>query len=404
LLTLQLAVAVIVLVGASLLVKSFAKLTDVDLGFDPQNLITMSYDLSETIRSARTEPERRAALVETQRQLVQRLQALPGLEAVTLSDAVFRPITTSRGSLWFDDGREFLNGNPEQRAFAPRMHRIGPDYFRMQGVKPVTGREFTGQDTLGATPAVVVNEAMVRMHWPNTSPIGRRVNFRGQTYVSGKFQFTDPWFEVIGVVPDIRYGSVDAPVIPEIYRSIAQEPTTRGYVVLKPAAPLADVAAAARDAIRQWNQQIPVYPARTMGELVDESTAMTRYNAGLLSACAGIATILCGFGVYSMLAYAVAARRRELGIRIALGAAPRRLVGDVLREARWLLVMGVGGGVVLALFATSVLSTLLYDVSPRDPAVFVVASLSVVVLALTAAWLPARAAARLDPVRALKID
>lgn len=403
LLTLQIALAVMVLVGASLLVKSFARLTRVDMGFQTQNLLTVLYDLSGTIREIGTAAERRQSLAHTQRELLASLRGIPGVEAVSFGP-VFRPSSPARISVRLDDGREYLNGNPAHGELAPRGFRASAGYFRMHGVAVTRGREFSERDDENSPGVAVVNETMARMLWSGQNPVGRRVNFEGLSFVKGKWEHTAPWFEIVGVVADMRFGSADSPILPEIYRNIAQEPGSGGYVIVKTTVEPSNVISAVRDAFQIVDQRIPVYAPHTVQNLVDEANAITRYNAALLSLCAGIATLLGGFGVYSLLAYSVAARRRELGIRIALGAEPRRLVSEVVKQAGWLMVIGIGCGLLLAAFATGILSSLLFEVSPRDPLVFAGAGGLVAVIALAAAWLPARSASRLDPVRALKID
>jgi len=400
LITVQLAMAVVVLAGAALLVKTVVRLNQVDLGFEPHNILTVQYAFPQRFAGARSAAPEREWRLAAQTDMVTRLAALPGVDQVTLANPLFR-VADGRSSIWLDDGRRILNGNPEQRPFAPRQHRMGPGYFQIHRTRVLEGREFTGRDTASAPRVAIVNRTMARLHWPEGSPLGRRVNFGGWSPRSKTYD--EPWHEIVGVVADRRYGGADAPILPEIYRSIDQEPLGAGYAILKTRVDPTVVAPAARDAIRAVDRDIPVYAARTLTDLVDESTAVTRYNSGLLSLCAAITTILCTFGIYSLLAYAIASRRRELGVRIALGAAPRRLVIDVLWQAAWLLIPGLAAGVLVAAFATQVLAGLLYEVSSRDPLVLAGAVCAVALLALGAAWLPARSAGRVDPMQALKM-
>jgi putative ABC transport system permease protein len=397
----QVAVAVVVLIGASVLVQSLGRMTAVDLGFEPRNVLTIEFSFPQKFPGSPSPEPQRAWRLATQDAMLARLGALPGVESVALTGSTFRPIGDFPQSVWLDDGRRFLNGEPDQRPFAPRQHVVTPAYFRLHGVRLLEGRDFTDSDRSSASPVVIVNQTMARLLWPEESPIGRRVNFEGYSPVKG---YGGPWHEIVGVVADMRYGGVDEPLRPEIYRAAAEEPLRGGYAVLKTSVRPERVAAQARDAIRDIDADIPIRQPRTLQELVDESTAATRYNAALLSLCAALTTLLCGAGLYGLLAYGVAARRRELGIRIALGAAPRSIVRSVLRQAIWPVLIGLAAGLTTAWLSIGILSGLLFEVAPHDPLAFAAAAVLVTLVSLGAAWLPARRAARLDPVVALRAE
>jgi putative ABC transport system permease protein len=395
----QVVVAVVVLTAAALLVKSFARMTAVELGFEPRDVLTVQFSFPQKFPGS---PEsQRHWQFAAQEALVSRLGALPGVVDVSLALPVFRPATDQRWSVALDDGRRFLNGEAAQRPFAPRPHTVGPGFFRVYGGRIVEGRDFNEHDRYDSPRVVLVNETMARMHWPGESPLGRRLNFG--SYSLAKKEYDEPWHEIVGVVADIRYGGVEEPFLPDVYRTATQHPLWGGYAVLKTTVKPEELGTMALAAIRAIDPEIPTYAARTLQDLVDESTAMTRYNSALLSICAALTTLLCGFGLYSMLAYAVAARRRELGIRIALGAGSRRMIAGVLRQALWPLASGLAVGLVAAWFATQVLAGALYEVSPRDPLAFGGAAVVVAALSLIAAWIPAARAARVDPVQALKV-
>jgi putative ABC transport system permease protein len=397
----QVAIAVVVLIGASVLVRSLGRMTAVDLGFEPHNVLTIEFSFPQKFPGSTSAEPQRAWRLATQDAMLARLGALPGVESVALTGSTFRPIGDFPQSVWLDDGRRFLNGDPDQRPFAPRQHVVTPVYFRLHGVRMLEGRDFTERDRFSASPVVIVNQTMARLLWPEESPIGRRVNFEGYSPVKG---YGGPWHEIVGVVADMRYGGVDEPLRPEIYRAAAEEPLRGGYAVLKTSVRPERVAAQARDAIRDIDADIPIRQPRTLQDLVDESTAATRYNAALLSLCAALTTLLCGAGLYGLLAYGVAARRRELGIRIALGAAPRSIVRSVLRQAIWPVLIGLAAGLTTAWLSIGILSGLLFEVAPHDPLAFAAAAVLVTLVSLGAAWLPARRAARLDPVVALRAE
>ena len=397
----EIATALVVLVGASLVVKSLVRMQQVQLGFDPDRILTFRVNLPAAKYGAPESIEAPPS-VRAQRDLLDRLGSLPGVEAVTLGDGIFVPNFDGRTSILFDDGRRLLNGNPKDRPLAPGLHVIGPDYFRVHRARLVAGREFTTRDTFSALRVVVINETMARMHWAGQTPIGRKVNF-GR--VRGRSASPDePWAEVIGVVTDIRHGGVEMPPKPEIYRAALQSPRQEFEMMIRTSMQPESVATAAREQVRAFDAEVPVFAMKRLDDVVADATATTRYSSGLLSLFAAITAVLCAFGVFSVLAYGVASRQRELGIRIALGAAPRRLVLNVVGDAARLLIAGVGAGLVAALFATRVIAGMLYEVSPRDPGVMIGATVVIAVSALLAAWVPARRAALTNPIAALKSE
>jgi len=202
-------------------------------------------------------------------------------------------------------------------------------------------------------------------------------------------------------VADIRHAGVDVPIKPEIYRSMLQYPQRVFDVMFRTSSP-EGVMRAAREQMRAYDSAVPVFAFRSLADIVGDATATTRYSSGLLALSALLTSILCGFGVYSAFAYAVAARRREFGIRIALGAQRRGLAMDVLCRAGSVAGAGLAGGLVIAMVSSRVLASLLFDVSHRDPAVFAAAAIALALLALGAAWVPAHRAATVDPIVVLR--
>ena len=248
---------------------------------------------------------------------------------------------------------------------------------------------------------MVINETMARTHWAGQSPLGRKVNFGRRTRGA---DFDEPWAEVIGVVADIRHAGVELPPRPEVYRATLQHSRQEFEMVIRTSRQGDRVAAGAREQVRAFDRDIPVFAGRFLADVVAGATATARYSSALLSLFAAISAVLCGFGVFSVLAFGVASRQRELGIRIALGAAPRRLVLNVVGDAARLLLAGVGVGLIASLFATRVVAGMLYQVAPRDPGVMIGAAGFIAASALLAAWVPARRASRTDPIAALKSE
>jgi putative ABC transport system permease protein len=395
----EIAVGLVVLVAASLLVKSVARIRDVALGFDAQKVLVFQLGLpTATYGSATSIADDR--YLRPQRELLSRLSALPGVEKASFGGPIFIPGAQGRRSIAIEGGRHLANGEPKDQPSAPAMNFIGPDYFAVHGVRVVRGREFAANDDFGAQRVVVINEAMAAMHWPNQNPIGRRVNFGND---SGPMRtFDEPWAEIIGVVANVRHGGIEVPLIPYIYRAALQYPRQEFQVMLRTSVQPDAVANTARTEVRAFDPAIPMFATRALIDVVNDASADVRHTSTLLATLAGLTVALAGVGVFSVLAYVVTARRRDLAIRIALGARPAALMRSVMRHAVSMIGPGVLAGLAGAFVAAGSLSALLFEVEPTDPAVFGAATLAIVVIALAAAYVPARRASRVDPVRALK--
>ena len=388
-----------VLVGALLLAKSVWRMKQVPLGFDPARVLVFRVSLPEARygKAAGTDDPR---YLPAQREMLERLSGIGGVEAASIGNAVFLPGNDRRTSVSFDDGRRLLNGNPKDLPLAPGLHFVGPKYFRVHGVRILAGREFSDGDDFTAPRRVIVNETMARVHWPGQNPIGRRVNFGSRR----RAVFDEPWAEVIGVVADIRHAGVDVPVKPEVYRASWQYPHSVFDVMLRTSIAPQRVATEIRDVVQAFDSGVPVFAIRPLSDTVDQATAESRYSATLLGLFAGIAAVLCALGVYSVFAYAVARQQRELGIRIALGATSARMEIDVLWRMARVVSAGLAAGVLLAFASSRLLASLLYEVSPRDPAAIVAAVCALEMAALVGAWLPARRAGRVDPIVVLRAE
>ena len=361
----QIAAALVVLVGASLLIKSLVRMQQVELGFVPDHVLTLRLSLPSARYGVATSIDD-GRYLPAQRELLDRLRLMPGIEAVTFGTSIFVPNYDNRSSVQLDDGRQFLNRDLKARPMTPGLHFVGPDYFRVHGAVLAAGREFGPGDDFAARRVVVVNETMARLLWPGQSAIGRRVNFGRPTGGT----MNEPWAEVVGVVRDIRHGGVEQALRPHVYRSAMQYARREFDVMIRTTIPPARFLAGAREVVRRFDRDIPIVSAALLTDTVNAATAPTRYSSAVLSLFAAITTLLCAVGVYSVLAYAVALRRRELGIRMALGAAPGRLVRDVLWTGSRSMIAGIVGGLAGASLATRVLGSLLYEVSARDPYVF----------------------------------
>jgi putative ABC transport system permease protein len=387
LVTLEVAMAVTLLVGAGLLGKSFWRLVNVDPGFRTEGLLSIPVPMSgERYAEA---AQRRAFLDE----LVGELGALPG---VTRVGAVNR-LPLGGGNVLVGVEAEGVENAGGQ---LPTMDRrvATPDYFAVMGIEVAAGRPFAAEDAdPGALPATVVNEAFARRFWPGTTGLGQRLRLALR---SGP----GPWLTVVGVVADVRHHGLDRPAEPEIYVPYAQSPVESMTVLLETGGDPAALAPAARDAIWRLDPDLPLDGTGPLTDVVSGSVAEPRFRTLVLNGFAGLALLLAGIGIYGVLSYSVAQRRRDMGLRIALGATTgsvvRRVVGEGLRAAGLGVVLGLGGALLLG----RVLSGFLFGVQATDPVTFLGVAALLLAVAATASWLPARRAAGVDPVRVLSGD
>ncbi|HET8548569.1 MAG TPA: FtsX-like permease family protein, partial [Bryobacteraceae bacterium] len=288
---------------------------------------------------------------------------------------------------------------PRGRPWLAQIRPVSPDYFRTLGIALRRGEAFSEYDRQDTQPAAVVNEAVVRRHWPGEDPIGKHIGFDGRVLV------------VRGVIADIKHGSLAETSDPEIYVPYAQlSPGLitflgRGMTVLVRSSlePHA-VANSVREVVRAVDKDIAVRDVQTMNQLIAATISQPRFRASLLGAFSVFATLLAALGVYGLMSYVVAERRQELGVRLALGASPRALVRFVVSRALLLTVMGAAAGVVVALFTTRAIEKLLYGIQVYHPVTFLTAPALLVALAVLAAAIPARRAASVDPAISLRSE
>ena len=393
----EVAVAVLVFVCAALVVRSFVRLQQVDLGFTPGPALSLRVNLPPTSRGD-TSVETSARVNRIYDDVRGRLAALPGVEGVTLGSELPIPSREWRTSISLDDGRRILNGgpSPEMVAQAPGLHFVYPGYFDTLGARILRGRDFTPHDRIGGPPVVVVNETMARQLLSERYALGRRIRHDR----NGR----DESMEVIGVVSDIRYVSPETPVKPEMYVPLAQWDLQSAVVLLSTSGDPMRQAAAARAAITAIDRDILVTDITSVRNAVAEATAEPRYRAGLMTTFGALAAILATSGLFALLAAGVARRRRELGIRLALGADPGALMRLVLRQALGVLVPAILLGVAAAFASTRLLAAHLFGVSAWDPVSFGCGAAGLLTIGMIASWIPARRAARVDPLVALRAE
>ena len=380
----EVALALILLVGAGLLLNSFVRLSKVSPGFNPQQALAMQLSLSE---KKYADDARRTAFFA---QIVERIEALPGVAAAGLSLTL--PLADVPPDAFFTiSGRV---GGP-QPGYAADFDFCTPHYFRAMGIPLTRGRLFEERDVASAARVAIINEALARQYFPNEDPLGQHFTLENDTW------------EIVGIVGDVRLRGLAETVRPLFYRPQSfgwAYWNIRGNLVVRTSVAPRGMAESIRQAILGVDPDQPVTNVRTMEDVIAASVLQRRFILMLLGLFAAAALLLAAIGLYGVIAYAVSQRTREIGIRIALGATRSDVLGLVLRGGMQLAAIGILLGVVGALGLTRVLINQLYEIKPTDPLTFVGVSLVLLFVALFASWLPARRASRVDPMEALRYE
>jgi putative ABC transport system permease protein len=383
----EVSLAVLLLVGSGLLVKSLFHLQRVDPGLVAENLISVELDLSSSVYRE----ERDAS--NFFRELVQRVEATPGVQAVSFSTQ--QPLSGAAGNDPFAiEGRKLDPANLTTAGWQV----VGPNYLTTLGIPLAKGRDFTSQDLDPAVPPVaVINERMAARFWPNEDPIGKRLTL-------GLPRPDNQWVTIIGVAKDVPHGALDANAAPDWYLSRTPAVQRHRYLFVRSVLPEATLATTIRKNIRAFDPQQPVTSVKTMNEVVAATTAPRRFNTIVLGLFAAIALLLSMVGIYSVISYATALRTKEIGIRTAVGAAKNTILLLVLKKGIGLACVGAAIGFAAAFGLTRLMSSLLFGVSPLDPFVFATVAIVSVVAALLACLLPARRATEVDPLICLRYE
>jgi len=399
----EVALAIVLLVGGGLMLKSFVQLLRIDPGFQPHHVLRLDLALPG---AKYPEPQQQAVFYH---ELISRLQVLPGVESAGATTQT--PL--SPGDNWSAFAIEGRPDPPKGQQQQAAMRTVSSDYFRTMRIPLRKGRFFNSADARvavplirwfeqqpfpkhfdepQAAPAVIINETMTRLYFPNGDPLGERLRI-----------VFSPWLTVVGVVGDVRHSGLNTPPNPEMYLSQLQEPQSAMAVMARTSGDPLQLAAAARGQVKAIDKDLPV-TVTTMDQIFSASLGGQRFNTLLLGIFASVALLLAMIGVFGVINYSVAQRTHEIGIRIALGAQRRDVFKLVIGQGLMLALVGVAVGTAGALALTSLITGLLYGVSPTDAPTFVFVSLMVTAVAFVASYVPARRATRVDPLIALRYE
>ena len=380
----EVALSLVLLIGAGLLVRSYGHIQEANFGFNPRNVLSFRLSLPNSKYKG-------PAVTNFYRQLITRIKAIPGVDSAATSYSLpMSSVALAWGPITIEgyvpkNSADFVMSNERF---------VSSEYFAAMGVPLVKGRLFDEREVKDAQQTVIVNENLAQRFWPNQDPIGKRLE-RGDT---------EPWRNVVGVVRDTKQFSVDMEPPISIYHSHEQFPIGTMFVVVRSSADAGTLTSSITKEIRALDPELPAFEFRTMDQRLSDALSRRRFSTFLLGVFATVALILAAIGLYGVLAYSVTQRTQEIGIRMALGAQPGRIMMTVVRSSLVLSVVGVVIGLAGAFVLTRLLSSLLYGVSATDTTTFVTPPIILLVVAFLASYFPARRAARVDPTVALRSE
>ena len=380
----EIALSLVLLIGAGLMIRSFIRLEQVNPGFDARDVLTMRVSLPA---AQYPDGRRRAAFFE---QVIQRLQSLPGAQSAAAISRLPLTAGNSSRSLTIEGRSNDGSGNGPGADYRV----ISPEYFGSMGIPLLKGRDFIERDRGDAVRVGIINETMARRFWPDEHPLGKHL----------RIDDNDPWTEIVGVVADVKHLGLDSQSRPEFYVPYFKDPWPFMTVVVHSGSGTTSLANAMRNEVWAVDKDLPVPDIKSMEQLLSDSVARRRFNMLLLGIFGGVALVLAAVGIYGVMSYSVTQRTHEIGIRMALGANQSAVLKLVVGQGMTLALVGVGIGLAAAFALTRVLTSLLFAVGATDPATFVILSTLLAGVALAACLVPARRAMKVDPMTALRYE
>ena len=384
----EIALSLVLLVGAGLLIRSFLRLQAVNPGFNSRNVLTMQLDLSGP------NYKKGAQVIAFHDQLLERLKRLPGVQYASTRSFVPIASDASFAYLLFHIESRQPDASEGSVAF---YNAVSPDYFQTMMIPLRKGRSFSDRDVKGSQNVAIVNETLARRYFGNEDAIGKRITLEDHPKEAD-------WVTVVGVVGDTKPRELHSEPVAELYMPYDQQPEPGMALMIRSASADSGVANAVRSEVLALDKNQPVYSIRTLDSVLSESVAAPRFRTLLLGVFAGVALILAGVGIYGVISYAVSQRTQEIGIRMALGARATDVLKLVVKGGMMLVLIGVAIGLAGAFALTRLLTTLLFGVTPTDAATFATVSAGLIVVALLACFIPARRATKVDPLVALRYE
>jgi predicted permease len=388
----EIALSLILLVGAGLLLRSFWRMLEVRPGFNPHGVVTAQIWMpvpNDPSTDPYRPPEKRAAFL---REAVRRVSAISGVEGVAIGASNSLPMGSARNGFPF-----VIEGRPadSERSPVAEFAGISPNYFEILGTPLIQGRVFLDSDEPKSQPVAVIDQTLANRYWPGEKPLGKHIQL---------FQPNpqNPWITIVGVVGDMKSDGFDAPTAPHIYLPAFQGPPYASVLFLRTNANPAALGEQIRAAVQSIDSNLPLFGVRTMDEVISRSMAERRFALEILAIFAGVALLLAAIGIYGVMSYTFSRRIHEIGIRVALGAQRIDILRMALGEGMRLVVLGLVAGLIGAAALTRFLRSLLFNVTSTDPLVFASIAALLAAVALLACYIPARRATRVDPLVALR--
>jgi len=390
----EFALSLVLMIAAGLLLRSFWDVFNVELGFNPRNVMAVRTRLpvpNDPKTDIYGTAAQEAVLL---REMLRRGRTLPGVEEAAAGSIDSVPLNHSRNlNQLIIEGRDLRGSDPP----LVEASTVSPGYFHLLGIPLVHGRFFTDQDNENAPQVAIVNEAFARTWWPNDNPVGKRVKLSG-------LRAATSWTTVVGVIADARTESIEEADVPQIYECLFQGTDDELALFLRGRLDAARIPDQARAAVQSINPELPVFGAMTLPGVVSGSLSQRRFSMEMVLLFALTALLLAALGIYGTISYLVNERTHEIGIRLALGATRTKILGMILRQGLELAIAGAAVGLVGALIVSHLMAGLLYGVRPTDPVTFVGVAVLLIGIALLACYIPARRATRVDPMVALRYE